>query len=31
MQLFMWQRNTVGLGAHYVMDCFVVLGALDDA
>ena len=31
MELFMWQRNTVGVGAHYVMDCSVVLGALDDA
>ena len=30
MQLFMWQRDIVGV-AHYVMDCFEVLGALDDA
>ena len=30
MQLFMWQRNIVGV-AHYSMDCFKVLGALDDA
>ena len=29
MQLFMWQRNTVGV-AHF-MDWFEVLGALDDA
>ena len=30
MQLFMWQRNIVGV-AHFVQDCFEVLGALDDA
>ena len=30
MQLFMWQRDIVGV-AHYIMDCFEVLGALDDA
>ena len=30
MQLFMWQRNIVGM-AHFVQDCFEVLGALDDA
>ena len=27
MQLFMWQRDIVGV-AHYIMDCFEVLGAL---
>ena len=30
MQLFMWQRDIVGV-AHYIKDCFEVLGALDDA
>ena len=30
MQLFVWQRNIVGV-AHFVQDCFEVLGALDDA
>ena len=30
MQLFMWQRDIVGV-AHYIMDCSVVLGALDHA
>ena len=30
MQLFMWQRNIVGV-AHFVQDCFEGLGALDDA
>ena len=30
MQLFMWQRDIVGV-AHYIMDCFEVLGTLDDA
>ena len=30
MQLFMWQRNIVRV-AHFVQDCFQVLGALDDA
>ena len=30
MQLFMWQRNVVGV-AQFVKDCFEVLGALDDA
>ena len=30
MQLFMWQRNVVGV-AHCIKDCFEVLGALDDA
>ena len=30
MQLFMWQRNNVGV-ARFVKDCFEVLGALDDA
>ena len=30
MQLFMWQRNIVGV-AHNIMECFEVLGALDDA
>ena len=30
MQLFMWQRNIVGV-AHFVKDYFEVLGALDDA
>ena len=30
MQLFMWQREIVGV-AHYIMECFDVLGALDDA
>ncbi len=30
MQLFMWQRDIVGV-AHYIEDCFEVLGALDDA
>ena len=29
MHLFMWQRNIVRV-AHYIMDCFEVLGALDD-
>ena len=29
-QLFMWQRDIVGV-AHYIMDYFEVLGALDDA
>ena len=28
--LFMWQHAIVGL-AHYIVDCFEVLGALDDA
>ena len=28
--LLMWQRNIVGV-AHFVQDCFEVLGALDDA
>ena len=27
MQLFMWQRDIVGV-AHYIKDCFEVLGAL---
>ena len=30
MQLLMWRRNIVGV-AHYIQDCFEVLGALDDA
>ncbi len=30
MQLFMWQRDIVGL-AHYIRDFFDVLGAIDDA
>ena len=30
MQLYMRQRDIVGV-AHYIMDCFEVLGALDDA
>ena len=30
MQLFMWQRDVVGV-ARYIKDCFEVLGALDDA
>ena len=30
IQLFMWQRDIVGVAA-YIMDCFEVLGALDDA
>ena len=30
MQLFMWQRNIVGV-AHFVKDCFEMLGAFDDA
>ena len=30
MQLFMWQRDTVEV-AHYIKDCFGVLGALHDA
>ena len=30
MQLFMWQRDIVGV-AHYNMNYFEVLGALDDA
>ena len=30
LQLFMWQRNIVGV-AHFIKDCFEVLGALDDA
>ena len=30
VQLFMWQRNIVGV-AHFVQDWFEVLGALDDA
>ena len=29
-QLFMWQRNIVRM-AHYIMDCFGVLGALNGA
>ena len=29
MQLFIWQRNIVGV-AHFIQDCFQVLGALDD-
>ena len=30
MQLFMWQRDIVGV-AHYIKDCFETLGALGDA
>ena len=30
MQLFMWQHDIVGV-AHFIQDCFEVLGALDDA
>ena len=30
MQLFVWQRNIVGV-AHYITDSIEVLGALDDA
>ena len=30
MQLFMWQRDIVGV-AHYIMDFVEVLGVLDDA
>ena len=30
VQLLRWQRDIVGV-AHYIMDCFEVLGALDDA
>ena len=30
MQLFMWQHDIVAV-AHYIKDCFEVLGALDDA
>ena len=30
MQLFMWQHDSVGV-AQYIMVCFDVLGALDDA
>ena len=29
-QLLMWQQDIVGV-AHFVKDCFEVLGALDDA
>ena len=31
MQLFMWQRDIVGGVAPYDMECFDVLGVLDDA
>ena len=30
MQPFLWQHDIVGV-AHYIKDCFEVLGALDDA
>ena len=30
MQLFSWQREVLGV-AHHIVDCFDVLGALDDA
>ena len=30
MQLFMWQRNIVGV-AHHIKDCFEVLDAPDDS
>ena len=30
MQLFMWQHDIVGV-AHYIRDCFDVLGSLCDA